>query len=361
MYSPLHPSETRKNRLHFKNLAADSEKQLEKLGLKQNERTELLSPAKELLDNSEFWSEWKGGLSLFISPSESRRYIIPIEVEPLNIVNERFHLKPLLPAYMEDYQYYLLTLSLGDVKLYKGTLFNLQELSLENSDIPKDISAFLKYDDPESQLQYHTGTPSGPSNRSAVYHGQGVGKDETKTNILRFFQSVDRGFNDYIKDKNLPLLIAGLDHLSSIYSEANSYPPLLHKTIKGNPETMNTEELHKQAKGFMQENLEKARKEAADKFNRFSGSDRASHDLNSIVPAAFHARIEILLAASDTSIWGKYLAEEEKLIIHEKQEPGDEDLVDLASVRTFLTGGKVHLIKSSQMPADSPVAAVYRF
>jgi hypothetical protein len=46
-------------------------------------------------------------------------------------------------------------------------------------DVPTSIAEALKYDDPEKNLQFHTGTTGGGGGeRSAMFHGQGAGNDE---------------------------------------------------------------------------------------------------------------------------------------------------------------------------------------
>jgi len=49
---------------------------------------------------------------------------------------------------------------------------------MDLGDTPRKIEDILKYDDPEKQLQYHTGTSSGKGKRSAIFHGHGVGTDD---------------------------------------------------------------------------------------------------------------------------------------------------------------------------------------
>ena len=47
--------------------------------------------------------------------------------------------------------------------------------------------------------------------------------------------------------------------------------------------------------------------------------------------------------------------------IHAERQPGDEDLLDRAALETMLNGGMVYAVKPEAMPADLPVAAVFRY
>jgi len=64
----------------------------------------------------------------------------------------------------------------------------VKEVELENT--PQSLSEAFKYDDPEKQLQFHTRAPAAGGERAAMFHGHGVGKDDAKDNILRFFHQV---------------------------------------------------------------------------------------------------------------------------------------------------------------------------
>jgi hypothetical protein len=82
--------------------------------------------------------------------------------------------------------------------------------------------------------------------RAAMFHGHGVGKDDAKDNILRFFHLLDQGLYALLGKESAPLVLAGVDYLFPIYREANSYPHLMERGIAGNPEGLKGEELHEQ-------------------------------------------------------------------------------------------------------------------
>jgi hypothetical protein len=47
--------------------------------------------------------------------------------------------------------------------------------------------------------------------------------------------------------------------------------------------------------------------------------------------------------------------------VHAEAEPGDEDLLDLAAVHTFLNGGMVYAVEPEQMPSYATLAALFRY
>ena len=61
--------------------------------------------------------------------------------------------------------------------------------------MPKSLAEALQFDDPEQQLQYHTGAPHGVGRQAAVYHGQGGAKETAKEDILEYFRQIDQGLH----------------------------------------------------------------------------------------------------------------------------------------------------------------------
>jgi hypothetical protein len=71
--------------------------------------------------------------------------------------------------------------------------------------------------------------------------------------------------------------------------------------------------------------------------------------------------VEFLFVAVGLQRWGTFDQATNGVRVHEEAEPGDEDLMDLAAVHTFLNGGKVYAVKPDHVPGDAPLAAVFRF
>ena len=92
-----------------------------------------------------------------------------------------------------------------------------------------------------------------------------------------------------------------------------------------------------------------------------NGTGRASSQVETVVRAAHDAQVDMLFVASDRELWGRYDAEKRQCDVHAQRAAGDQDLLDLAAIRTALTGGKVHTVPREKMPADSPLAATFRF
>jgi hypothetical protein len=361
IYMPTHRAfpETKQDPIRFKNLLREAEQRLKAAGFRSPDINKWLKPAKALIKDGLFWQYQADGLAAFIASNLFYHYRLPLKLDELLVVSERFHIKPLLPLFSQDGRFYILALSQNQVRLFQCTRYSVKEMELENA--PQSLSEALKYDDPEKQLQFHTRAPSAGGERAAMFHGQGVGKDDAKDNILRFFHQLDQGLYTLLGKESAPLVLAGVDYLLPIYREANSYPHLMEQGITGNPETLKGEELHDHAWGIVEPYFLKAQEEAVSQYRQFAGSERASNIIKEIVPKAYEGRIDILFVAVGVQQWGVFDPDKRMVYLHPEPEPADEDLLDFAAVHTYLNGGTVYALKPEEMPDQTSLAAIFRY
>jgi len=361
IFMPTHRAgkEIQQNPIRFKNLLGEAEQRLLAAGLRAPEAQKLLKPGQRLLQDSFFWMHQSDGLAVFLSSEMFRHYRLPLEFEELVVVTDRFHIKPLLSLFTGEERFYVLALSQNEIRLFQGTRYSVSEVELE--DVPESLTEALKYDDPEKQLQFHTGTPKRTGKRPAMFHGHGVGIDDTKDNILRYFRQIDKGLHELFRKEQAPLVLAGVEYLFPIYREANTYPHLLEEGIKGNPEEFSAEELHEQAWAIVQPLFLKAQEEAAARYKQLAGTEQASNNLKVIIPAAYRGRVEVLFVGVGTQKWGTFDPGTNMVHLHQEAEPADEDLLDLAAIQTLLNGGTVYAVEPEEVPDDAPLAAVFRY
>lgn len=354
--------EIQQDPIRFKNLLVEAEERLLTSGFRNPEAKGLLEPTQRFLQDRLFWQHQSDGLAMFLSPEVYRHYRLPLDFEDLVIVTDRFHIKPLLPLLTGDGRFYVLALSQNEIRLLQGTRYSVGQVDLEN--VPGSLAEALRWDDPEKRLQWHTGTGAKSDGRAAIFHGHGVASaDDPKDYILRYFRQIDKGLSEVLAGERAPLVLAGVDYLHPIYEEANSYPHLMDKGITGNPEELRAEELHEQAWAIVQPRFQKEQRGAATRYRQLAGtgSELASNEIEQIVPAAFHGRVETLFVALGLQRWGTFDPATNDVHLHQQAEPGDEDLLDLAAVQTFLNNGTVYAVEPEGVPAEAALAAVFRY
>ncbi|MDO9586130.1 MAG: hypothetical protein Q7I93_06590, partial [Syntrophales bacterium] len=163
------------------------------------------------------------------------------------------------------------------------------------------------------------------------------------------------------RNKSVPLVLAGVEHLFPIYKEANSYPHLVENGISGNPERLKAEELYEQGWKIVEPHFRTAREEAVSLYGQVAGSAQASNSIKEVVLRAYEGRIDIVFVAVGIQQWGAFDPDKLAVHFHTEPEPGDEDLLDLAAVHTYLNGGTVYAVKPDDVPDATPLAAIYRY
>lgn len=352
-------AETRQNPVRFKNLITRAERELTEFGLRAPEAKQLLERAEKLLHDSNFWQNQSDGLAVFLADDVFRFFRLPYAFEELVMVNRRFYVKPLLPLVSRDGRFHILALSLNEVRLLGCTRYHATDVELEN--IPGSLAEAMKYDDPQKQLQFHTGAPGARGDRPAMFHGHGVGTDDRKDKILEYFRQVDRGLQRTLPERNEPLVLACVDYLFPIYKEANTFSHLVDEGIRGNPEGVRAEELQKKAWAIVEPLFRKVQEEASAEYRQLARTERASGIIEEIVPAAYQGRVGTLFVALGSQTWGRFNPDTYDIIIHEEAERGDDELLDLAAVQTILHGGAVYAVQPEEMPEAGFVAAVFRY
>ncbi len=363
VYMPTYRAgqEQQQNPIRLKNLLAQAEANLLANGLRRPEVQKLMHPAEELLWNREFWQQQGDGLAIFLSNDFHKVYRLPIEFEESLNTGNSFHIKPLLPGLGRGIRFYILAISLNNIRLFEGNADTVSEMELN---FPTSMEETLAMDDPERSLNMHSSSSSSSEGRAGAgtFHGHGDDVDEKK-NILRFFQSVNQGLNQVLDDKNIPMVLAGVDYLLPIFREASSYQNLLEDGILGNPDRENLKELHEKAWQIVHPLFKESQKKAFEKFEQLRGqkSNLATSDLKAAVRAAVFGQVETIFVPIEMHKWGRYDAENNKVILQDGPNPQNEDLFDFAATQTFLNSGQVFAVPPEQMPGDGEIAAVLRY
>jgi hypothetical protein len=366
IYMPTHctGAETQQDPIRLKNLLREAEKHLSARGVGPRDVQKMLEPVSKLLQDSHFWQHQSDGLAIFLSPNRVRRYRLPLNFEELVVVTDHFHIKPLLPLFTGDGQFYILALSQNQVRLLLGTRYSVSEVDI--GQVGGSLAEAIPSVNHQMSLQLHTSGSTGgmTGDGSATFHGQGGGSDESaKNDLLRYFRLVSNGLTEFLQGDRVPLVLAGVEYLLPIYKEANTYPNLIDTVIKGNPDLLRADELHKSAWDIIGPLFQAAQEEAVAHYQQLAGqaSERVADTLEKIVPAAHHGRVETLFVAAGVQQWGVFNPVTNAIELHDQIESGDEPLLDLAAVQTYLKGGIVYAVEPEKAPGGASAAAVLRY
>ncbi len=347
------------DQITFKNMVRQIREEMEKRRYEAPAIAKFLEPLHGLLEDPDLWRHQDKGLAVFAADNYLRYFTLPLTFEPFFLFSTEFYLKPLLPFFTGTGDFFLLTLNFHEVKLYRGSRENMEEVLFEPP-LPQRLEEVVGYDYEQKVLGYHATKMSG--HIQAVFHGHGEWQADEKDEIRSFFDAVDKEIAPVLAGSNAPLVVAALEYLTPIYREVNTYPYLYPEPLTGNPKHVPLPDLHKKVWDMLAFYFDKERRQQAELLSQLRDTERTATDIREVIPAAIGGRVDALFLDKNEEIWGVYDKTDGEVRIDNKRNPSDTALTNLAAVQVFINGGKVYLTDREALPLPyTPVNALYRY
>jgi len=365
IYMPIHSmgKEVRQNPVVLKNLLNEVESQADQLSYDKHKIRERVDVLRPMLDDSDFWQHMSKGLALFVSDEGTVIHRLPMSIDQLAVISDRFIVRPILPAVSSGENFLLLDLSEKRTRLAACTRDGAR--LLDDQDIPEHIADVVGWDVQQKSLQFHTEaqpTTRAAHGRAAIFHGQGAGGEEDERKELeQFLKAVDKGVLNMIGDDRKPLVVAGEERIVSMFKNLSHYPNIVDESLGGNYDHLDIERIHEMALPLVEPVLEAANREEHDQFKAAAHTDAAVTGLSDILPKARHGRVQTLYVDPRRAVWGRFDHERGSVEVHEDRTPKDEELLDLAIAHSLNTGAKIVPVESESLPGGEPVAALLRY
>lgn len=364
VYLPLHRAypEKQADPIQFRNLLDRAEKQLLERDLRGPDVRELLRPARELQADETFWrSNGAGGLAVFLARDFYQHRRLPYPCPDTVDVAEGFYVGPLAHSLTHDVQFHLLALSPNRVRLYRGDSQGMTAVDLPDG-VPDSENALRAETEFQSSLQYHTSSGFGPGGSlKGTAHGHRDARDDRQIMFEEFLQTVSRGLEPLLKAENLPLFVAAVEQHHPVFRKISHYPLLQEEGVTGSPEELSEQEMFAQAlplaKTWSRRDLVEHRR----RYDKQRGTDQASDDVETIVPAAHQGRVNALFAAQGERRWGAFDPASQRAAVRSAPGPGDLDLVDLAVKLSLTHGSNVFVVGADEVPDGRSLAATFRW
>jgi hypothetical protein len=280
--------------------------------------------------------------------------------QEFNYVSNSFYLKPLMPMFVGDGDFYLLMLERSNVKLYQCNRDSLTEISIDHC-IPETKQDVVGYDYEQKNLQFRTG--GGASAGGALYHGQEAATGKRKNEIKRYLRAINDGLAPLLGEENTPMLIVAQDPLFDMYEEVNTYPSLMEENLRVNFGDTHINDVHELAWEKMAPVFDQVRKNKLARFIDEQGTGKTAIGIDEIIPAAFNGKVDALFCENKEDIFGNYTEDNNLFTVNQGEEHDNTiSLMNIAAVKTFLNGGEVYLLDKEEMPnPNSRINALYRY
>jgi hypothetical protein len=352
-------SPSRQDIIRFRNLLRQATSDLLALDLSSAQVETITEPGWAMLDNEMFWSRQEGGLAMFMAPGSYSHQRLPDDPGDRIFVDSRFHIRPLVEFLDQDRTYHVLALSLSGASLYRCQGRSLEEVPLddEGSVPPPDARSAER----DGQLQFHTGSPSGPGTRPALYHGHGSTQGQEREAILAFFRQVDGDIGQVLDRGDTPLVLAGVSYLWPLFRKVSSYPFIVDDGIEGSPESLTLEQIHERSREIVQPVFDEERRQALALYSDLRGTDMAHTSIEKALRSAFDGRVELLLVSADRTCHGAFDTTTRQVRCDAARTSESTELLNLASIYTLLRGGRVINVTGEDLADDEALAALLRY
>lgn len=341
----------------FKNLLHEIEHSLEKIP-NFDMKDSIMKPLKEIKDDVMFWNYTSEGIAVFASVDKCIVYKLRAPVQELAVVADSFHIKPMLKVQQFTEKYLLLRLSRENFALYKGNRYGFEEVEIDSSK-PRTLKDVLGSQYTDSHLSH--GSYAGGGGQT-MYHGQNDVQQEIDKDTDKYFRYVDKlVYDDYSAENKMPLILATLKEYHSKFRTISSNPHLIEKGIVQSFDSLDLNEMQKQAKNIIMSIHEEEVREIIETFSNAKAVSLGSSDLNDITKAAFENRVDKLLISEAKILPGKIDLNTGEINYGNIDSPDNDDVLDDLAELVLSKGGSVLVLDEVQIPSDTGVAAFYRY
>jgi hypothetical protein len=357
LFLPTHRygDEIQTDPLLLKNLLGGVEEVLARRGLRRPDVERLLGPARALQEESQAWQHMGDGLAIYLYDGAMTTFRVPITVPTCAVVGERYVVAPLLPLVATDEEFLLLAISQRTVRLFEGGRDRITELDL--AEVPSGPAEMLEIPG-RTRPMARRGTSAGPG---AVFYG--AGKEPAKEDVRQFLRQVSDRVGEYLDDRRLPLVLAGLPELLAAYREVNRYPHVLAEALEQNPDALSAQELHAAAWPIISRRHEAQTRSVLARLAELNGTGLASTDLQVVGNAAAEGRVAtLLLTGAAIRCWEQASAAPVTVV-----ELGTDpyaarcEAADRAVTDTLRAHGEVHVVSDGSLPGGADLAAIFRY
>ncbi len=364
LYMPTHASgeDGQQDAICLKNLLNDAESGLAQGWMRASDARDFLRPLQQMADDPAFWSARGAGLAMLKSPERQEVLQLPTRFTPEVFVGARFRIRPLLPAVNGDCGFFVLALSQNQAGLFAADAHAIHRLSVPG--LPQDLESALNVDGTDRGSQVHAAGrvgPGGSGKQAAVFHGQGGKPDSSKEDLQAYCRMVEQAVYQRLRDERAPLVLACVDYIASIYRSLNRYPYLLAEQLSGNTDYHTEHQLLQGAWPLAKRAFDERPADLLRRYRDSLGKNRATDEITTILRAARCGQVDLLIVDRDAVLWGQSSPHAEQVEVHQTEQPGDVDLLELAAVDTLRNRGIVLEVPLAQTPSHLPAAALLRY
>lgn len=260
------------------------------------------------MEDYELWQHQDEGLVVLLSDQGIQQFSVPVPLDEHLTVGPRFHLKPLLQLLTDGSDYWVLTLTAGQVLLLRGSRFAVVED--DTIELPASLDNTAAASDYENPVQ---APPVAWPNTGCInianaqVYGD-IPAEWRKAQLVDFARQVAAAIDAVATKSGLPVVVVADTELSGHFQQASALGSQLAGTVDTNPAALDDTQLHDVAYAVMQTQLERVKDDLVEQFAALHGrrDPLAVTDAAVVAAAAHRGRIEVLLLRLAAAVHGSY-------------------------------------------------------
>ena len=313
---------------------------LSEKGFSPEDRDDILRPLHKLAAHTN-WAGRTGSVVIFRAPDFTLTGFRPEELAPRVHFAEEFLLLPILPGIQRERDFWLLALSIKNVRLFRGSADGLIETAL-----PAGVAASLaeegEFDQPDHSLRGRSSAGPSVGGMKGVQFSTSAAQEGEPAYLHDFFKAIDHGIHPLLARDPHPLILAGVTRELAIYRAVNTWTPLVEGEIRGNTDTLATDSLHAKATELLAGYAARGAESAGRDMDAAAGRGLLTEDPTEIIKAAGFGQVADLIVAPDAPGFAKR-----------------EAFINWAALATIRNGGKVRFVNTPK-PREG-IAAILRY
>ncbi|WP_242926248.1 baeRF7 domain-containing protein [Pontibacter vulgaris] len=348
----------------FKNKIREAKALLARHDVPDEEIETYIKPAETLLADTNFWRHQSEGLVVFITKGFSKHYSLPIAVSEMVYVLDQFYFTPILPVLSQNGRFFILCLNREKVGFYEATIERIRPIDI-TAFVPSSMNEALRFDVKGHDQDFHNSTST--VNGTNILHGAGSQKgDEEHERVREFMLEIDNNLQQILHDEHEPLVLAGVDHYCAIYRNISKYKNIVQGNINVNESAagMSANVIHEKALELVRPLMQQNHSDSLSRYENVAGTGVTSEDIATVAAEAIHGRVDTLFIAPGQPVWGAYDAKNATAVVHDEYQRGDDDLINLAAIKTLSQGGRVFVSSyngMSEVGDSGNVRALFRY
>lgn len=315
------------------------------------------------LQDTSLWGSLTQGAAAFFGPGVDRVYRLDTPTSTETVVSDTFHTRPLLRTLLEPQHYWVLVLDPKQTRLYEVSGRQIQPVHM--GAVATNVEGAIDQPYPPQQQDRNRQMPSGGQDTSV--HGFGPGRD-VRPNLLRqFAQVLDTGLRDMLQGNTDPIILCGLEQISSIFRSVTRLENLGAQGLLESVTHLSANEILEKTRPLAGQFAEQKIAESLAVWEREYGRGLGEIDLQQIARRTLMGQVRILFIEQGRRVYGTLDRNTGEITLEqpngdavEGAGDGQPDILDDLAEFVIARGGEALVLPAERMPSQTGAAAVLR-